>query len=159
FVEKEILEIEGYYEGFRKRNIKMIVMDPLDEKLEGVDYFWDVIEQASDAEIDNERDDEEIINYRFTGGTTGKGKCTQYSLRNNLAGIHQQSLQPDSSVNYHTRFLHVHPITHVSGTYMLPAYLKGGTSYTINNADLDLFGEVVQKYKITDTLMVPTLLY
>src|SRR5699024_10603793 len=87
FIEKEMLEKEEYYQALQDRKIEMICMDQLETELEGVHYFWDLIERASDAETEVEfHADEHIVLFRFTGGTTGRGKCAMYTLRNLVAG-------------------------------------------------------------------------
>lgn len=160
FIEKEILDKENYYDELRKRNITIISMDKPERELDGVYYFWELIEDASDAETNVEYDiDEHIVFYRFTGGTTGRGKCVMYSLRNVLAGMNNVFAQDEISLNENTRHLHVTPLSHASASYLLPIFFKGGTSYTINNPDLHKFCKTIEEYKITSTLLVPTLLY
>ncbi len=158
FLENETLN--KYYEALRSREIKIICMDKQEVVLEGVEYFWDLIDKASDHEPEVEFDiDEHIVDYRFTGGTTGKGKCCMYTVRNYLSGVYQLFSHPEHIFDENTRFLHMTPITHGSGTFTLPVYFKGGTQYTINNADLNLFCEIIQNERITATTLVPTVLY
>lgn len=160
FIEKEMLEKESYYKALKERNIEMISMDKLDHNLEGVHYFWDLIESASDAETGVEyHADEHIVLFRFTGGTTGRGKCAMYTLRNLVAGTEQTYAHPENLIDNRAKFLHVAPLSHASSLFVLPIIFKGGTQYTLNVADLTNFSKVIEEKNITTTFVVPTLLY
>lgn len=160
FVEKEIIEKENYYEAFRERGIKIVCMEEPVQQLRGVYYFWDLIEQASDEETGVQYDiDEHITLYRFTGGTTGRGKCVAYSLRNFMAGVNHIHGFEENLLDSNIRHLHVTPLSHASSLFVLPIHFKGGTQYTINLPNLEHFSEVVQYHQINSTFVVPTLLY
>ncbi|MDN3016168.1 AMP-binding protein [Paenibacillus sp. BSR1-1] len=160
FVEKEILEKENYYHAFRKRGIEIVCMEKPSLNLEGVHYFWELVEQASDEEIGVQYDiNEHIVLYRFTGGTTGKGKCVAYSLRNFMAGVQHMHGFEENLFDSNIRHLHVTPLSHASSLFVLPIHFKGGTHYTINAPNLEHFSEAIQNYQINSTFVVPTILY
>ncbi len=158
FMENALLD--HYYDDLRARGIEIICMDPLEEKIEGVHCLWELIEDVSDAETNVVHDrDEDILVYRFTGGTTGKGKCAMYTLGNFLAAMNQVHSHPENLVGPEIRHLHITPLSHASGMFMLPIYFKGGTQLTLNLPDLNQFCTTIQDEKVTSTFMVPTLLY
>ena len=160
FVEKEIIEKPNYYKAFRDRGIKAISMEKTEQELEGVYYFWDLIEDASDAEVNVEFDfNEHIALYRFTGGTTGRGKCAKYVLKNFISGMHQLFSQPENLIDGNTKLLHVTPLSHATALFVLPLYFKGATQYTMNIPDLEKMCQAIENYKLTSTFVVPTLLY
>lgn len=160
FLEKEILDKANYYNELRKRNIIIVSMDKPEQNLDGVYYFWDLIEKASDAETDIEYDmDDHIVLFRFTGGTTGRGKCVMYTFRNVWGGANNVLAQEESKLDVNTRHLHLTPLSHASASYLLPIFFNGATSYTVNTPDLHYFCKTVEEHKITSTLLVPTLLY
>lgn len=160
FVENAILEKEHYYKAFRERNIEIIVMDKPEKGMPGVHYLWDLLENESDEETNVEYDkDQHIVLYRFTGGTTGRGKCAMYTLRNKLGAMNQTYAYTEELFNEHSKFLHVTPLSHASSLIVLPVYFKGGTNYTINIPDLELLCKTVQEHRLTSTFVVPTLLY
>lgn len=160
FLENAILEKASYYKALKERNIEMIVMDKPSEERPGVHYLWDLLENESDADPNIEVDkDEHIVVYRFTGGTTGRGKCAMYSLRNKLGAVHQAFAYHEELFHEKTNFLHVTPLSHASSLIVLPVYFKGGTNYTINLPDLEYLCDVVQQHQLTSTFVVPTLLY
>lgn len=66
FIETELLKT--HYEMLKERNVSIVVMDKPKEQLDGVHYFWDLVDSAPDHNPDVELDDREhcaII--RFTG--------------------------------------------------------------------------------------------
>jgi acyl-CoA synthetase (AMP-forming)/AMP-acid ligase II len=158
FLENALLD--RYYDALRSRRMEIICMDPLKEETEGVHCLWDLIEGVSDEETNVVHDrDEDILVYRFTGGTTGKGKCAMYTLGNFLAAMNQVHAHPENLVGPEIRHLHITPLSHASGMFMLPIYFKGGTQLTLNLPDLHRFCTTIQDEKVTSTFMVPTLLY
>jgi fatty-acyl-CoA synthase len=160
FVENAVLEKENYYEAFLERNIAIIVMDKPEKEMPGVHYLWDLLRNESDTETNVEYDkDQHIVLYRFTGGTTGRGKCAIYTLRNKLGAMQQAYAYPEELFDENSKFLHVTPLSHASSLIVLPIYFKGGTNYTINIPDLELLCKTVQENELTSTFVVPTILY
>jgi len=158
FIENE--KIDKYYQALRFRKIEIVCMDKQEDIPEGVHCFWDLIDESSANEVGVQYElDEHISDYRFTGGTTGKSKCCMYTMQNFLSGVYQFFTHPQHSCEENTRFLHLTPVTHGSSLFVLPIYFSGGTQYTINSPDLNIFCETVQNEKISSTFVVPTLLY
>jgi fatty-acyl-CoA synthase len=156
----ENVKLEQYYAPLRERGMEIICMDPPPEKKEGLHSFWELMEGASDAETGVEHDiDTDIGVYRFTGGTTGKGKCCMYTLSNILHPMYGFYDHVEDMFSHHTRFLHIAPLSHGTGLTVMPVFFKGGTSVTMNVPDLKAFCVNIQKEKITHTLLVPTILY
>lgn len=158
FIEKQLLE--RYYAPIRERNIAIVCMDPLDQALAGVDYFWDLVDGASDSNPDIELDDREhcaII--RFTGGTTGKGKPAMYCLDNWLNLRDSMLSVPEHGYSACAKNLHLAPISHGSGM-LFPATLSSGAcTVTMNTPDLAQWCRIVEQHAITHCMMVPTMLY
>jgi len=152
--------IGGYYDPLRERGIEIVCMDPPAEQREGVHNLWDLLEEASDAETGVEHDgDEHIALYRFTGGTTGKGKCAMYTLNSLMRPMYGFYSHPEDLIPRHARHLHVTPLSHASSLFVLPFHFKGGTQVTMNLPDLHGLCEHIQNERVTSTLLVPTLLY
>lgn len=152
--------IERYYDSLREREIEIVCMDPLPEVREGVHNLWDLLEGVSDAETGVEHGgDDHIALYRFTGGTTGKGKCAMYTLNSLMLPMYGFYGHPETLIPHHARHLHVTPLSHASSLLVLPFYFKGGTQVTMNVPDLRGLCEHVQNERITSTLLVPTILY
>lgn len=158
FMENELLD--NYYEAFTQRNIRVVCMDPLENPPEGVDCLWDLLEGVSSDETGVEHDsDEDIILYRFTGGTTGKGKCAMYTINNFLSIQRYWYSSPENHFSSATRHLSITPLSHASSLFALPVFIKGGTHFTMNLPDITQYFKNIQDEKITSSLLVPTILY
>jgi fatty-acyl-CoA synthase len=158
FIEVELLD--RYYELLRERGIEIVCMDPLPGPREGLHYFWDLVESASDAEPQIESNlTEDILLYRFTGGTTGKGKCAQYTIDNWLGCRDSYYALPDTVFTESTRNLQFAPLSHGAGMMVLPTFFRGGCLVTQNAPDLKQWCKNVEAEKIDTSFLVPTLLY
>jgi fatty-acyl-CoA synthase len=156
----ENAKLDEYFSPLRDKGVEIICMDPPEERKEGLHCFWDLLEGASEAETGVEHDrDEDIVLYRFTGGTTGQGKCCMYTLSNVLYSMYGFYDHREEMIPHHTRHLHITPLSHASSLFVLPLYFKGATSYTMNLPDLKAFCLNIQNEKITHTTLVPTILY
>lgn len=158
FIENDL--IDPYYEMLRELGVTIVCMDPVPAPREGLYYFWDLLEGVSDAdpgvESDSERD---ILIYRFTGGTTGNGKCAKYSMANWLTCRDSYYLEREQVFEADTRFLHMAPVSHGSGLALLPTLFRGGCTVTQNAPDLSQWCRNLEAERITMAMLVPTLLY
>ena len=100
-------------------------------------------------------DDYAIIN--DTGGTTGKSKGAIRRHRSTAASV--LSITSDFEFPATPRYLAAAPITHVSGTKVLPSLLRGGSIYLLKGFDPEKFLDTIQRERINFTLMVPTMIY
>ncbi|MFD1555020.1 class I adenylate-forming enzyme family protein [Paraburkholderia silviterrae] len=158
FVETALLE--RYFEPLRALGATVVCMDPPPVQREGLHYFWDLLEGVPDHDPGVESDAEhDILVYRFTGGTTGAGKCAQYSMDNWLACRDTMFMEADQWQLPDTRMLHMAPISHGSGFGVLSTLFRGGCTVTQNLPDLALMCRNIEAEKITMTLLLPTLIY
>lgn len=158
FIEADLLE--SHYDMLRERQVTIVAMDAASKEYPGVLYFWDLIEQVDDSNpnvlIDDRKD---VVIMRFTGGTTGRGKCAMYTADNYLACRDSLWALPDPSFTAETRFIHLAPITHGSGMMFAPTLFKGGCTVTMNAPDLNAWCDNIAAERITNAFAVPTLLY
>jgi acyl-CoA synthetase (AMP-forming)/AMP-acid ligase II len=161
FLETRLLD--SYYQMLKDMDCEIVVMDaptPEQAALPGVRNFWTLVEAASDRDNANELDtDDHIVMLRFTGGTTGKGKCAMYSVENMMATRDGGFINPDMSFNKATRLLHVSPISHGTMITFYPTFYSGGTNLTMNQLDLDAWRDGVERERVTHSFLVPTVLY
>ena len=156
----EAAMVDRYYELLRAHGCAIVAMDPLPSPREGVLDFWQLVEAASDADTDVELDVENhIALLRFTGGTTGRGKCAMYAIDTFLGMRDGAFICPDYDFGEDMRVLHFAPLSH--GTMMLyvPTLFAGGMTCTQNLPDLEQWCRVVEAERITHSFLVPTLLY
>ena len=158
FLEADLLET--HYEMLRARQVTIVSMDRPDKDYPGVHFFWELLDGVDDSNPDVINDDrEDLLILRFTGGTTGRGKCAMYSTDNWLMCRDSFYALPDPVWSPDTRMLHMAPITHGSGMLVLPTLFKGGCTVTMNTPDLDAWCDNIAREKINMAMMVPTLLY
>jgi acyl-CoA synthetase (AMP-forming)/AMP-acid ligase II len=152
--------VAQYQEVLREHGCKIVAMDAMAKPLEGVLDFWSLVNAASPAENDCELDvHEHLALLRFTGGTTGRGKCAMYSIDTLLGCRDGMLIQPDLALNKKMKFLHFAPLSHGSMMFFVPAPFVGGTTFTQNQPDLQQWRQVVEREGITHSFLVPTLLY
>jgi acyl-CoA synthetase (AMP-forming)/AMP-acid ligase II len=158
FIEADLLE--SHYHMLRERQITIVVMDPPHTDYPGVHEFWKLLEGVDDSNPNVVMDDrDDIVIMRFTGGTTGRGKCAMYSADNILMCRDSFWALPDPAWSPQSRFLHLAPITHGSGMMFGPTLFKGGCTVTMNQPDLEAWCDNIAAEQITMGFAVPTLLY
>ncbi|CAB3778449.1 Long-chain-fatty-acid--CoA ligase [Paraburkholderia caffeinitolerans] len=158
FLERDL--VDTYFDALRELGAMVVSMDPVAAPREGLHYFWDLLEGVSDANPDIESDTErDVLIYRFTGGTTGRGKCAQYTIANWLACRDSYYLEREQVFDGETRYLHMAPISHGSGLGILPTLFRGGCTVTQNTPDLAQWCRHIEAERITTVMLVPTLLY
>ncbi|SOZ64512.1 Acyl-CoA synthetase (AMP-forming)/AMP-acid ligase II [Cupriavidus taiwanensis] len=158
FIENTL--IDGYFAMLQERGITVVCMDPPASPRPGLLCFEDLIEGVPDTDPGVESDViQDVLVYRFTGGTTGKSKCAQYTMDNWLANRDSFYAGAENWIDAGTRYIHMAPISHGSGLGLLPALFRGGCTVTQNAPDLRQWCRNVQEHRITTAMMVPTLLY
>lgn len=155
--------LDSYYDMLRSQDCVIVVMDPPSAEQSartGVHSFWDLVEAASELDNDVELDsDEHLCMLRFTGGTTGKGKCAMYSIDNMMAMRDSGFINADFAFTASTRLVHVSPISHGTMLSFYPTFYAGGTNITMNQLDMESWRQVVETERVTHSVLVPTVLY
>jgi acyl-CoA synthetase (AMP-forming)/AMP-acid ligase II len=152
------------YEHLQEREIGLVTMDRPKKSRPGVSYFWDVVEQAAAAEVDEEfaadNAAEHISVLRFSGGTTGRAKCAKYTLFNLWTWGCNPAHYYETFPFEHPRALLFSPLHHAaSGSVVIPVHIKGGTVITLNRAEPEFVGRTIEKQKVDMIYAVPTVLY
>lgn len=96
-----------------------------------------------------------VVNY--TGGTTGKAKGVLRSHRTMTASV--QSVAAEFGLPETPRYLAAAPITHMSGSLVVPSFLRGGSVHLLNGFDPTEFLDAIARQRINVTMMVPTMIY
>ncbi len=159
FIESNLLP--AYYDMLRGQGCTVVTMDALDSPVpEGVLQFWDVVNAASDEDNEVALDQHEhTAVLRFTGGTTGRGKCAMYSVDNYMATRDSGYINSGLEFDAQTRFLHVAPLSHGTVLGFYPTFFMGGTNITMNALDLEAWSRVAESERVTHSFLVPTALY
>ena len=92
-----------------------------------------------------------------TGGTTGKPKGVM------LSGTNMEAMSAHALIAYpfigRPVYLALPPLTHAAGVMCLPIMTLGGCIVIMPKPDLGLFLSLIEKHRVTHTLLPPTLIY
>ena len=162
FLENRLLP--PLYEYLQASKINLVVMDRPAKSRPGVNYFWDLVEQAAPAEVQEEftadKTSEHISVLRFTGGTTGVAKCAKYTLSNLWIWGCNPAHFYETVPFEHPRALFFSPLHHAaSGSVVIPVHIKGGAVITLNGADPEFIGRTIEAHEVDMIYAVPTVLY
>ena len=104
-------------------------------------------------------DENDLAGLHATGGTTGgRPKAAMMTHRNWLSCIRNYTF------SFHPRadrdiLLHTAPLTHMSGSLMFAYLVHGIPNVILPGFEADGFLGAVERWKITTTVLVPTLIY
>jgi fatty-acyl-CoA synthase len=102
-------------------------------------------------------DGSELYRYSYTGGTTGKPKGVCSTHRYGGFALMAQLAEWDWPEE--VRMLICAPLSHVGAAMFLPTLLKSGSMIVMPGFDPLAALEAIEKYRITCTLLVPTMIY
>lgn len=165
FIKPKVMFIENaklstHFDMLRDLGVTVVCMDRPEQPYEGLLVFEDLQEGISDADPGVETDSlNDIMVYRFTGGTTGRSKCAQYTMDNWLAMRDSLYAEVEQIFVEGTRYLHLAPLSHGSGLGLPSTLFRGACTITQNLPDLKAWCKNVQDERATASLMLPTLIY
>lgn len=152
--------LASHHGMLRAHGCTIVAMDRQPDLPPGVLCLPDLLEQVSgddnDCELDVHR---HVPLLRFTGGTTGRGKCAMYSIDNLLGARDTALINTDFAISEQTRCLHFAPLSHGTLLLYIPTLFMGGVTVTQNAPDMERWLQVVEDERITHSFLVPTLLY
>ena len=100
---------------------------------------------------------EDVAGFAYTGGTTGKPKGVMGTYRSGATMTMIQMAEWEWPED--TRFLICTPLSHAGAAFFIPTLLTGGAIVVLPHFDPGLVLETIEKYKITATMIVPTMFY
>ena len=99
----------------------------------------------------------DIATLNYTGGTTGQPKgVVKTSAANALMSL---TVMAEFELPRRPRFLAVAPISHVTGTNVLPVLCKGGTVHLLERFEPEAMLATMARERINFALLVPTMVY
>ncbi len=100
---------------------------------------------------------DDLFGIYYTGGTTGRPKGVEHTHSTFSSALFSELLElglGESDV-----FAHCAPLTHASGAFVLPVWMRGGTNVVLGGFDPDRLLDAIAKERVTATLLVPTMIY
>lgn len=105
----------------------------------------------------NTPDKDDILSIMFTSGTTGKPKAVSQTYLNHCASA--VGCRERFGYGKDSNWLLVNPIYHISGlSIVFRTVISGASLYVANKFDEDTVIDMIQKYHITHTSLVPVML-
>jgi acyl-CoA synthetase (AMP-forming)/AMP-acid ligase II len=116
-----------------------------------------LLAQASDLNPDVVMQADDLAVLHYTSGSTGKLKAAMQTVGNRMShlrkvGMHRMRVAPGDVL------LLSGPLTHASGMFLQPFLYQGGTILVQERFDPDALLAAVQRWRVTYTFMVPTML-
>ena len=102
-------------------------------------------------------DPEDIARIVYSGGTTGRPKGIMLSQRCIATSIAIQLAEWEWPAE--VRALVSTPLSHASGSLLLPTLLRGGTLHVLPAFDAVAVLAAIEQHRITCTMLVPTMIY
>ena len=155
FVDKSFAEI---VKNLSKENkipsVKEIIYLSDDDTPDGMINYESLI--SNDTADDALKGYNDLAGLFYTGGTTGRSKGVMLSHTNMV--IDALNCAVMANMNEEAKWLHAAPMFHIADCAGLFAISQvGGSHYFIPGFVPNLFFEAVSKHKITETILVPTM--
>ena len=100
---------------------------------------------------------DDVSSVNFTGGTTGKPKGVMSTHR--VTAYMTQIQMAEWEFPAEVRMLMATPLSHAAAAFFIPVLQKGGAFYVMQGFSPDEFFGMVEKHRITCTMLVPVMLY
>ena len=111
---------------------------------------------AVDTRLLDRADLGDLASINYTSGTSGRPKGAMLSHRN-WAAVYRNMLV-DRDIRGDDTIAHIGPLTHSSGTYFTPWFLRGATSIVVAGGTVDALLATIERHKVTVFTCVPTVL-
>lgn len=122
----------------------------------GVDLLQ-AIDQAGSATARSFAAPDDVASLNYTGGTTGKSKGALRYHRE--YGGFATAILADFEIPDGARYLAAAPVSHVTGTKVLPTLMRGGTVHMLKGFDPEAVLATIARERINFALFVPTMIY
>ncbi len=136
---------------------EVVYSDTIGETPAGLSTFEALLEGQSGIFDPPASEEDDVAGYFYTGGTTGHPKGVMLTQRNIVSNaFHLQTMLNFTPAD---RWLHIAPMFHLADVAAIYAVMMMGGTHVFGRAfDPKLFLEIVQRDKVTSTILVPTML-
>jgi long-chain acyl-CoA synthetase len=122
----------------------------------GMLSYEEIMAKASPEKPEVEILDEDIINIRYTAGTTGRPKGVVHNHRSNVIMLYNTLMELD--IREGDAVALTGPVTHASGSMIGPHIARGAKIVILPGFDEKALLETIQKERITTLYLVPTMI-
>ena len=119
-------------------------------------HIPELFETALASEIDVEIEGKDLATIQYTSGTTGVLKAAMHTQEtwHNIC----MNIKKGIDIQEVDIMLHAAPLTHASGTLVLPHWISGATNAIVSAFIPQNFLETIDKHKVTTLNLVPTMI-
>lgn len=157
FIDQPFLPMMERIRAEAKGLTEAVYSDTIGETPEGLTAFETLLEGQSETFEAVDLAEGDVAGYFYTGGTTGHPKGVMLTGRNIVANaFHLQTMMNFTPAD---RWLHIAPMFHLADVAAIYAVMMMGGTHVFGRAfDPRLFLEIVQRDRVTSTILVPTML-
>jgi acyl-CoA synthetase (AMP-forming)/AMP-acid ligase II len=119
--------------------------------------YEDWLAAQSAVDPDPRIDPGDLLIVRHTGGTTGAPKAVPNSHRTWIAAA-RDYFYPLPAPVLGDRILHIGPLSHASGYWLLPLWAVGGVQVVVDKLDAAAMLEVMERHRVAYAFVPPVLL-
>lgn len=127
-----------------------------DAGAQGGPAYQDLSTEAVDRALLGRAGLDDLSSINYTSGTSGRPKGAMLTHRN-WAAVYRNMLI-DRDIRGDDVLAHIGPMTHASGTYFVPWFLRGGASVIVEGGNVDGLLAAIERHKVTVFTCVPTAL-
>lgn len=113
-------------------------------------------ELEADGSLPERASLDDLCSINYTSGTSGRPKGAMLSHRN-WAALYRNMLI-DRDMRSDDVLAHIGPLTHSSGTYFVPWFLRGATSIVVEDGTVENLLATIERHRVTVFTCVPTVL-
>lgn len=128
----------------------------IDQMAAGKSGFAELLSEPVEVDRLERAGLDDLCSINYTSGTSGRPKGAMLSHRN-WAAVYRNMLS-DRDIREGDILAHIGPLTHSSGTYFVPWFLRGGTSIIVEGGAVENLLAAIERYKVSVFTCVPTVL-
>ncbi|MCL4182023.1 MAG: AMP-binding protein [Burkholderiaceae bacterium] len=99
-----------------------------------------------------------VVRIAYTSGTTGRPKGVTYTLERSLARLDNHFLAMEYGLSVDDAMLHVGPLTHAAGVYLVPCFLRGARNIVQDRFDPAAVLAAISHHRVSHLMLVPTMM-
>ena len=113
---------------------------------------------ASAEEPEVEVEPSSLMRLTYTSGSTGRPKGVVGTWRRFQARLDNFFASLEYALGRGHSMLHVGPLSHVAGNYLLPCFMRGACGVVLPRFDPEAVLDAIERFRIDHALLVPTMI-